>query len=116
MTEEKELHAIIINYQKKAREMSEKIGDLEKKLEAVSSSDDQKSSEKSRSAKIKKKSQISLFIVQIQTLGKKTEGREEHVQRHDGEAKQGEQDAEGGGGEDEADDREVEGSVQESEE
>ena len=66
--------------------------------------------------KIKKKSQISLFIVQIQTLGKKTEGREEHVQRHDGEAEQREQDAEGGGGEDEADDREVEGSVQESEE
>ena len=52
VTEEKELHAIIINYQKKAREMSEKIGDLEKKLEVVSSSDDQKSSEKSRSAKI----------------------------------------------------------------
>ena len=56
------------------------------------------------------------FFAQIQTLGKKTEGREEHVQRHDGEAEQREQDAEGGGGEDEADDREVEGSVQESEE
>ena len=117
MTEEKELHAIIINYQKKAREMSEKIGDLEKKLEAVSSSDDQKSSEKSRSAKNKEKiTKFHVFIFQIQTLGKKTEGREEHVQRHDGEAEQREQDAEGGGGEDEADDREVEGSVQESEE
>ena len=43
--DEKELHAIIINYQKKAREMTDRIAELEKKLEAVSS-DDQK--EKSR--------------------------------------------------------------------
>ena len=31
--DERELHAIIINYQKKAREMTDKIGELERKLE-----------------------------------------------------------------------------------
>ena len=46
--EEKELQAVILNYQKKSKDMTEKITELEKKLELTAKNEELKSVEKSR--------------------------------------------------------------------
>ena len=48
MVDEEELKAVILNYQKKAREMTEKIRDLEGKLELLKEAETNRANEKSR--------------------------------------------------------------------
>ena len=48
VADEEELKAVILNYQKKAREMTEKIQDLEGKLEILTEAETNRANEKSR--------------------------------------------------------------------
>ena len=81
--EEKELQAVILNYQKKAKDMTEKITELEKKLELTAKNEEIKSAEKSRYKPLarKLKEERNIFKEMIEKINKENKVLKEEVEK-----------------------------------
>ena len=67
---ERELQAVILNYQKKSKDMTEKIIELEKKLQLTTKNEELKSAEKSRYKPLarKLKEERNIFKEMVETV------------------------------------------------
>ena len=81
--EEKELQAVILNYQKKAKNMTEKILELEKKLEVTAKNEEIKSAEKSRYKPLarKLKEERNIFKEMIEKINKENKALKEEMEK-----------------------------------
>ena len=81
--EEKELQAVILNYQKKAKDMTEKITELEKKLEVTAKNEEIKSAEKSRYKPLarKLKEERNIFKEMIEKINKENKALKEEIEK-----------------------------------
>ena len=81
--EEKELEAVIVNYQKKAKDMTEKIIELEKKLEETAKNEEIKSAEKSRYKPLarKLKEERNIFKDMIEKINQENKALKEEIEK-----------------------------------
>ena len=81
--EEKELQAVILNYQKKAKDLTEKIIELEKQLEVTAKNEEIKSAEKSRYKPLarKLKEERNIFKEMIEKINKENKVLKEETEK-----------------------------------
>ena len=81
--EEKELQAVILNYQKKAKDLTEKIIELEKQLELTAKNEEIKSAEKSRYKPLarKLKEERNIFKEMIEKINKENKALKEEIEK-----------------------------------
>ena len=80
---ERELQAVILNYQKKSKDMTEKIIELEKKLQLTTKNEELKSAEKSRYKPLarKLKEERNIFKEMVETVNNENKLLKEEIEK-----------------------------------